>query len=210
MNAKKRPGLSLNNFLTGVLPHHEGMRDPFFLKLGRNKKEKEENKMKKFAKMMLLLPLMALAACSKGSDPTISVYTRDTTSGTRDGFMTAIGYSAAKTDNSKLASGYIQVASNGDMISSVKNDVNGIGYISLSTLATSGVTGLSYEGVKPSETTVLDGTYKMTRNFNYIVRASYSDEKVGKIVEAYRAFLSTSDAKATMKQLGGILSIASS
>jgi phosphate transport system substrate-binding protein len=152
---------------------------------------------------------MALAACNQGSDPAISVYTRDTTSGTRDGFMTAIGYSAAKTDNSKLASGYIQVASNGDMISSVKNDVNGIGYISLSTLATSGVTGLSYEGVKPSEATVLDGTYKMTRNFNYIVRASYSDEKVGKIVEAYRAFLSTSDAKATMKQLGGILSIAS-
>ena len=165
--------------------------------------------MKKFAKMMLLVPLMALAACNQGSDPAISVYTRDTTSGTRDGFMTAIGYSAAKTDNSKLASGYIQVASNGDMISSVKNDVNGIGYISLSTLATSGVTGLSYEGVKPSEATVLDGTYKMTRNFNYIVRASYSDEKVGKIVEAYRAFLSTSDAKATMKQLGGILSIAS-
>jgi phosphate transport system substrate-binding protein len=124
--------------------------------------------------------------------------------------MTAIGYSAAKTDNSKLATGYIQVASNGDMISSVKNDANGIGYISLSTLATSGVSGLSYEGVKPSETTVLDGTYKMTRNFNYIVRASYTNEKVGQIVAAYRAFLGTSDAKATMKQLGGILTIAAS
>lgn len=166
--------------------------------------------MKKFEKMMLLLPLVALVACAKTSDPSISVYTRDTTSGTRDGFMTAIGYSEAKTDNSKLATGYIQVASNGDMISSVKNDVNGIGYISLSTLATSGVSGLSYEGVKPSETAVLNGTYKMTRNFNYIVRASYADEKVGQIVEAYRAFLTTSDAKATMKQLGGILTIAAS
>jgi phosphate transport system substrate-binding protein len=164
--------------------------------------------MKTFAKMMMLVPLLALAACGKASDPTISVYTRDTTSGTRDGFMSAISYSQAKSDNSKLATGYIQVASNGDMISSIKNDVNGIGYISLSTLATSGVTGLSYEGVKPSETTVLDGTYKMTRNFNYIVRASYASEKVGQIVAAYRAFLGTSDAKATMKQLGGILSIA--
>jgi phosphate transport system substrate-binding protein len=166
--------------------------------------------MKKFEKLMLAVPLLALAACAKTSDPAISVYTRDTTSGTRDGFMTAIGYSAAKTDNSKLATGYIQVASNGDMISSVKNDANGIGYISLSTLATSGVTGLSYEGVKPSEATVLDGTYKMTRNFNYIVRASYTNEKVGQIVAAYRAFLGTSDAKATMKQLGGILTIAAS
>ena len=78
--------------------------------------------MRKFEKAMLLLPLLALAACNKTSDPAISVYTRDTTSGTRDGFMTAIGYSEAKTDNSKLATGYIQVASNGDMISSVKND----------------------------------------------------------------------------------------
>ena len=165
--------------------------------------------MRKFEKMMLLLPLLALAACAKASDPAISVYTRDTTSGTRDGFMTAIGYSAAKTDNSKLASGYIQVASNGDMISSLKNDANGIGYISLSTLENSGVSGLSYEGVKPSESAVLDGTYKMTRNFNYIVRASYSDDKVAQIVAAYRAFLGTSDAKATMKELGGILTIAS-
>jgi phosphate transport system substrate-binding protein len=166
--------------------------------------------MKKFEKLMLLVPLLALAACTKASDPAISVYTRDTTSGTRDGFMTAIGYSAAKTDNSKLAKGYIQVASNGDMISSVKNDVNGIGYISLSTLATAGVSGLSYEGVKPSEASVLDGSYKMTRNFNYIVRASYTNDKVAQIVAAYRAFLGTSDAKATMKQLGGILTIAAS
>ena len=96
------------------------------------------------------------------------------------------------------------------MISSLKNDENGLGYISLSTLSTSTLTGLSYESVKPSESSVLDGTYKMTRNFNYIVRDTYKDEKVASIVAAYRAFLSTSDAKATMKQLGGILSIASS
>ena len=43
--------------------------------------------MRKFEKMMLLLPLLTLAACAKTSDPAISVYTRDTTSGTRDGFM---------------------------------------------------------------------------------------------------------------------------
>lgn len=166
--------------------------------------------MNKFGKMILLVPLMALMGCANREDAAISIYTRDTTSGTRDGFMTAIGYAAAKTDNSKLAQGYIQVASNGDMISSLKNDQNGIGYISLSTLANSGVSGLSYEGVAPSETTVLNNTYKMTRNFNYIVRASYSSDTVSQIVTAYRAFLGTSDAKATMKQLGGILSIMAS
>jgi phosphate transport system substrate-binding protein len=79
----------------------------------------------------------------------IVVYTRDGTSGTRDGFTSAIGFSEAKSDDSKLAPGYVEVASNGDMITAVKKDVNGIGYISLSTLSGSGVSALSYEGVAP-------------------------------------------------------------
>jgi phosphate transport system substrate-binding protein len=161
--------------------------------------------------MQLLLPcaMLALGGCAK-AETSISVYTRDTTSGTRDGFMTAIGYSEAKSDDSKLVKGYVEVASNGDMIAAIKNDVNGIGYISLSTLATAQVKGLSYEGVTPSEATVLDGTYKMTRNFNYIVRSSFASEKVKNIVEAFRAFLTSKDAKATMKEEGGILTIGAS
>lgn len=165
--------------------------------------------MKKNAILAVSLFLAVLAGCT--STPTkIVVYTRDTTSGTRDGFMTAIGYSEAKADDSKLVKGYVEVASNGDMIAGVKADKNGIGYISLSTLSSSGLTALKYEGVAPSEATVLDASYKMTRNFNYIVRATYADEKVASIVAAFRAFLSTKDAKATMVEKGGILSIASS
>jgi phosphate transport system substrate-binding protein len=165
--------------------------------------------MKKRMILALVLPLLALASCGKNADAAISVYTRDTTSGTRDGFMSAIGYSEAKTDNSKLAAGYVQVASNGDMIASLKNDVNGIGYISLSTLSESGLTGLAYEKIVPNEANVLNNTYKMTRNFNYIVRASYANDTMKDIVSAYLAFLTTSDAKATMKEKGGILTIAS-
>lgn len=166
--------------------------------------------MKNKTKMLMLSFLLPLCACGAKSDPNITVYTRDPTSGTRDGFMTAIGYSAAKSDDSKLVKGYVEVASNGDMISAIKNDDNAIGYISLSTLSESGTKSLSYEGVVPSEETVLNGTYKMTRNFNYLVRASYSDANVEAIVKAYRAFLGTKDAKATMKANGGILSISAS
>jgi phosphate transport system substrate-binding protein len=167
--------------------------------------------MKKFG-MLMMVAAFGLAACGTAAAAAkpIVVYTRDGTSGTRDGFMSAIGYSEAKSDNSKLVAGYVQVASNGDMIAAVKNDANGIGYISLSTLATSGVTGLSYEGVAPTEKTVLDKSYKMTRNFNYIVREAYTDETVGNIVKAFEAFLATSDAKATMVQEGGILSTSAS
>jgi phosphate transport system substrate-binding protein len=158
---------------------------------------------------LLVLALLGLAGCAK-EDPAIVVYTRDGTSGTRDGFTSAIGFSEAKSDDSKLAPGYVEVASNGDMITAVKKDVNGIGYISLSTLSGSGVSALSYEGVAPSEATVLDGSYKMTRNFNYLIRAQYSDTKVESIAKAFVAFMGTSDGKATMKQLGGILTVSSS
>ena len=65
---------------------------------------------------------------------TIKTYTRDRTSGTRDGFSTGIGLEDAKTDNTPLVDGVVEVSSNGDMMTKVANDEYGIGYISLSTL----------------------------------------------------------------------------
>ena len=161
---------------------------------------------------MLGMASIALGACGNATnrDAKIIVYTRDTTSGTRDGFMTGIGFKEAKEDNTVLVSGYVEVASNGDMISSIKNDENGIGYISLASLSDSGVKGLSYEGTEPTEANVLNSTYKLTRNFNYCKRASYSSEKNGQIVDAFIAYLSTVEGKATIQEHGGILESSSS
>ncbi len=85
-----------------------------------------------------------LASCGSthAESATIKAYTRDTTSGTRDGFFTGIAFKDAKSDNSVLVNGYVEVASNGDMISAIKNDEYSIGYISLSSLEDSGVKGL--------------------------------------------------------------------
>jgi uncharacterized protein YceK len=48
--------------------------------------------MKKMKRILLmcLFVLLGLSGCKTVSDPQIKVYTRDTTSGTRDGFFTAI------------------------------------------------------------------------------------------------------------------------
>lgn len=140
----------------------------------------------------------------------IKAYTRDTTSGTRDGFFTGIDFKDAKEDNSKLVSGYIEVADNGAMITSVKNDVYGIGYISLSSLSESGVKGLSYNGVEPTEENVLNSTYGLTRNFNYCLRESYSDSKKGDIVKALVGYMSSIEGMATIKDKGGILEVPAS
>ncbi|MCI2069584.1 MAG: substrate-binding domain-containing protein [Bacilli bacterium] len=154
--------------------------------------------------------LTSSSASSVSFDSTkkIIAYTRDTTSGTRDGFFTKIGLAKAKTDNAPLVKGYVEVASNGAMASSIKNDKYGIGYISLASLAASDLNGLPFEGVTPSEANVLNSTYALTRNFNYITRNDYAtDSKAGKIVEAFVAFLSTMEAKATIKAADGILSL---
>lgn len=153
--------------------------------------------------------ILGLSAC-RTKDEEIKLYTRDVTSGTRDGFFTGIGFSEAKEDNGPLKAGYIEVASNGDMITAIKGDQYGIGYISLSSLADSGLKGLVYENVDPTEANVLNGTYKLTRNFNYCLRSEYSNEKNEQIVKAFVAYLSTVEGKATIKDKGGILETSSS
>lgn len=124
--------------------------------------------------------LFALTSCNDtsanegGSFDTskkITVYTRDDESGTRDGFFTAIGHSEAKSDDKLLSSNKAIVSDNGAMMNSVTNDEYGIGYASLSSVAESDdVKGLKYNGVEATEESVVDGTYQLSRNFNYVTR----------------------------------------
>lgn len=178
--------------------------------------------MKKFKKIIFVLVALlfagGLVAC-KEKEPTpdpepvvedhaIKVYTRDTTSGTRDGFFTGINYKDAIKDNAKLVAGYVEIESNGAMINGVKNDEYGIGYISLSSLATSQLKGLKYNGVEPTEANVINGTYKLTRNFNYMLRDEYADAKVGQVAKAIEAYMKTIEGLGVIKAADGIVDTA--
>ena len=171
--------------------------------------------MKKITQLFiaLIICLFILTGCSTNefdSKFEINLYTRDTTSGTRDGFFTGIGLSEAKEDNSPLRiEGLGTVESNGDMINSIKNDKYGIGYISMSSLNETEVKGLSFEGVSPTEENVLNGTYTLTRNFNYIIREDYEVKEKQQIIEAFLAYLQTQEGKSTMQSEGGILEVKS-
>ena len=144
------------------------------------------------------------------TDKNIVCYTRDTASGTRDGFFTGIDFKDVIKSNAGLVSGYQEVASNGDMITSIKNDENGIGYISLASLNESGLKGLYYNDVEPTEENVLAGTYKLTRNFNYITRNDDQDTASGQIVRAFIAYLGTVDGKTIVKNNSGIVNVSPS
>ena len=173
-------------------------------------------------KMLFLLGISGfmLAGCNNanggnGSEfdtsKNINLYTRDTTSGTRDGFFTKIGLESAKTDDTKIKSTVGQTSGNSDMLVKVQNDVYGLGYASLASVVedqTGKIKSLEYEGVKASEETVLSGDYKLTRNFNYIIRNDYAEgDKKGAVVKAFAAYMFSKDGQRIMKETDGILSI---
>lgn len=135
----------------------------------------------------------------------INVYTRDTASGTRDGFESVVGFKDQLTDTAN------EVASNGEMATQVGKDPQAIGYASLTTdFAANNIKGLFYEGVEPTEANVLSGGYKLSRPFDYVTRASgdYASPQEEQLVKAFIDFLtkSTEGLEAVASE-GGIVDL---
>ena len=178
--------------------------------------------MKKIALTLVLLLTLTLSACvvDGGGDndsfdetSSIKVYTRDTSSGTRDGFMSGIGFSAAAKDDSILVPGFI-TAGNAEQVSAVQTDRFAIGYVSLSTLNSQLFKGLYFEGVAPTEANVLNGSYKLSRNFNYMLRDDYSvygddEEAYEELSKAFVAYMGSTEGLASIAQAGGIVDLSS-
>ena len=100
----------------------------------------------------------------EGSDGQVVPIGREAGSGTRDGFESITGTEdACKYQN--------ELTSTGEVIASVASNPNAIGYTSLSAVDDT-VKALTVGGVAPSEATVLDGTYAIQRNFNFILSDS--------------------------------------
>lgn len=185
--------------------------------------------MKKLAIILSLFMIFGLVACG-GDDTTgeatttettttaafdtsssITVYTRDTTSGTREAFFKGIDFGDAVDDNAELVNGYLEVSGNGTMISSIDGDEYGIGYISLSSLTDSGLTGLNFEGVEATIDNVLNNTYGLKRPFMYMTRTDWTGmETEEDIVEAFLAFMFTIEGKAIIADKGGIIETSAS
>lgn len=135
----------------------------------------------------------------------IVLYTRDTTSGTRDGFMGGIGFSAAAKDDNLLTEGFI-IADNTAILTAMSgSDKYGIGYVSLSSL-NSNVKALKFNNVVASEDSVLDNTYALKRPFNWMLRANgdFPSVNVEQIAKAFVAFMTTIDGEDTIAGAGAV------
>lgn len=167
--------------------------------------------MKKILASLLLLVFgFTLIACNNSnSDDTnpITVYTRDTTSGTRGAFFEAIDLAQFAGSNQGLVDGFVEVGSNGDMMASVRNDNNGIGYISLSGLEGSNLKGLNYNNIVSSEENVLNGNYELKRPFMYIRKAEddIQTDTEKQLVNAFIAFMDSREGKEIIKNNDGIV-----
>ncbi len=177
--------------------------------------------MKKILSVLSVLLLsMILVACGNNesngntdgfdTSAAIKVYTRDTTSGTRDAFFSGIGFKDAVSSNEKLVTGFVEVDGNGTMRSGVAGDTLGIGYVSLSSLNDT-VKPLMFNGVAGSVANVNNNTYDLKRPFMFVTRYEDSTEEpaddIEALVRAFVAFSQTQEGKAAIQSQGGILEI---
>lgn len=155
------------------------------------------------------LCLMVLVGCTPSTDSNdqsneIKVYTRDSSSGTRDAFESIIGLETL-TDNSAETTG------NGDMAKQVGSTQSGIGYVSLSTdFEANGIKPVSYEGVQPTVDTVNAGTYKLARPFGFVTRASgdfESDAKQALVAAVIDYMVNSIEGRQVILASGGIVDV---
>ena len=101
-----------------------------------------------------------------GNDAEVVFMGREAGSGTRDGFESITGTEDACDYQNEYTS-------TGEVVAGVAANPNAIGYASLSAVeGDATVKVLTVGGVAPSEATVLDGTYEIQRNFNFIISDS--------------------------------------
>ena len=128
-----------------------------------------------------------------GEDAEIVRVGREAGSGTRDGFE-----SITKT---KDACQYRQeLTSTGDVITTVSQNPNAIGYASLAAIKDS-VKALTVNGVAPTEATVKDGTYLVQRPFVLVTKEGAA---LSETAQKFFDFATSADAASIISAAGAV------
>ncbi len=128
-----------------------------------------------------------------GADAPIVCIGREAASGTRDGFESVTGTS----DKCKYAQ---ELTSTGDVVQTVSSNPNAIGYASLASVGDS-VSAVDVEGVTPTNETILDGSYKIQRNF---VLVTPKNKDLPKEAQKFFDFCMSSDADEYITKAGAV------
>ena len=128
-----------------------------------------------------------------GEDGEIVLIGREAGSGTRDGFESITGTEDACKYRQELTS-------TGDVITTVSQNPNAIGYASLASVGDT-VKALAVDGVEPTEKTVMDGTYTVQRPFVLVTR---QDEELSDAAQAFFNFALSEDSAEIIAAAGAV------
>lgn len=128
-----------------------------------------------------------------GEDAPVVFIGREAGSGTRDGFESILGVA----DECKYEQ---ELTATGAVIAAVAANPNAIGYASLSAVNDT-VSALKVGGVGCSEGTVLDGSYRIQRNFNLIVKQG---TQLSAAAQAFIDFALSAEAAPIIEKAGAI------
>ena len=128
-----------------------------------------------------------------GNDAEIVVIGREAGSGTRDGFESI-------TDTKDVCVYRQELTSTGDVITTVSQNPDAIGYASLASIGES-VKVLSIDGVTPSEDTVKDGTYKVQRPFVLVTK---KDKALSETAQKFFDYATSKEAAEVIAKAGAV------
>lgn len=128
-----------------------------------------------------------------GNDAEIVLIGREAGSGTRDGFESI-------TDTEDACQYRQELTSTGDVITTVANNPDAIGYASVASVKDS-VKMLTVDGVEPTEDTILDGTYSIQRPFVLVTKA---DEELSDAAQKFFDFALSDAAKELITAAGAV------
>ena len=128
-----------------------------------------------------------------GEDAEIVRIGREAGSGTRDGFESI-------TDTKDACQYRQELTSTGDVITTVSQNPNAIGYASLAAIKDS-VKALTVNGVAPTEATVKDGTYLVQRPFVLVTKEGVA---LGETAQKFFNFATSADAASIISAAGAV------
>lgn len=128
-----------------------------------------------------------------GNDAEIVLIGREAGSGTRDGFESI-------TDTKDACQYRQELTSTGDVITTVSQNPNAIGYASLAAIKDS-VKALTVNGVAPTEATVKDGTYLVQRPFVLVTKEGVA---LSETAQKFFNFATSADAASIISAAGAV------
>lgn len=128
-----------------------------------------------------------------GDDAEIVLIGREAGSGTRDGFESI-------TETKDACQYRQELTSTGDVITTVSQNPNAIGYASLAAIKDS-VKALTVNGVAPTEATVKDGTYLVQRPFVLVTKEGVT---LSETAQKFFDFATSADAASIISVAGAV------